>query len=200
MNALLLYRAAALVTLAVVVGAIDSAVRPISLKLQMPAPLPVTKGSPSSPLSNPPAKPVQGAEPAAPAAPVTPPPAPAAVDPEAALNISLAQAKELYDQRTVFLDARHLEEYEQGHVAGALLLNTETFATAGGGEVISMLDREAPIVVYCGGGMCDASKNLVRLLQQSGFMGGRIFHDGYPEWVKAGYPTQTGKPPIGGGS
>lgn len=114
------------------------------------------------------------------------------------INITIAQAKLLHDNRVVFLDARHLNEYEEGHVAGALWLTTESFATPGGGEVMGVLDRDAPVVVYCGGGMCDASKNLVRLLQQAGFMQARIMHDGYPEWVKAGHPTQTGKPPIGG--
>jgi rhodanese-related sulfurtransferase len=202
MESLLLYRAAALVTLGVIAGAIHSAARPISLGLQAPAPYVGPKPVvPEKPVTGTPdgTSAANGSNAAAlPVAPPTPPTA-AAEDPLAALSITLAEAKAFYDQGFMFLDSRYLDEYEKGHVQGALLLNTDTFATPGGGEVIQMLDREAPIVVYCNGGMCDASKNLVRLLQQSGYMGGRIFHDGYPEWVKAGYPTATGKPPVGGG-
>jgi rhodanese-related sulfurtransferase len=209
MASLLLYRAAALITLGVIAGGIHAVVRekPVSLELMAPAPLPKPKGAEAGPVgAEPVEKPVTGTtasgagqEPAVtPVNPVTPtPPADtAAADP---LNVTLALAKELHEQGYVFLDARPLNEYEQGHIAGAFWLNTETFATPGGGEVLAMLDREMPIVVYCQGGMCDASKNLVRMLQQAGYMGGRIFHDGYPAWEKAGYPTAAGKPPIGGG-
>ena len=100
----------------------------------------------------------------------------------------------------MFIDARYLHEYEEGHVEGAFWMPTEQFGTPGGLEVLSLLDSESPIIVYCGGGACDASKNVVRRLQEAGKRGARIMHDGYPAWKDAGHPTATGRPEIGGPS
>jgi len=115
------------------------------------------------------------------------------------LHITVPQAKLLFDNKIAFVDSRHLDEYEAGHVENAFLLSSDDVTGGKGTEVLGFLDKEAPIVVYCNGGMCDASENLVKLLQVMGYKGCRIMTDGYPEWQKAGYPVATGKPMIGGG-
>ncbi len=89
-----------------------------------------------------------------------------------------------------------MEDYEAGHVLDAFQMSTEDF---NGSDVLNYLDKDGPVVVYCSGGQCDASKNLVKLLQLSGFKQARIMEDGYPAWSAAGYPAATGKPVIGGG-
>jgi rhodanese-related sulfurtransferase len=185
MASLLLYRAAALVAAGVIAGAVHSGIVPVMLKPEAPAPIKL----PQAPL-----KPPEAPKDIAP--PANPPPATPAADEMAGLNITLAQAKKLYDAHVPFVDARHAEEYESGHVQDAFQLSTEDF---NGSEVLNYLDRDSPLVVYCSGGACDASKNLVKLLQQAGFKQARIMEDGYPAWEKAGYPTAKGKPVVGGG-
>ena len=98
--------------------------------------------------------------------------------------------------KVLWIDARSQNEYEAGHVQDAFQMSTEDF---NGSEVLNYLDKDGPLVVYCSGGQCDASKNLVKLLQLAGYKQARIMEDGYPAWKQAGYPTATGKPLVGGG-
>lgn len=115
------------------------------------------------------------------------------------LHITVPQAKLLFDNKIAFVDARHLEEYEAGHVDNAFLLSSDDVTGGKGTEVLGYLDKEAPIVVYCNGGACDASENLVKVMQVMGYNGCRILTDGYPAWEKAGYPIAKGRPMVGGG-
>lgn len=146
--------------------------------------------------------------PADPVAPVpipttdgTPAPAAAALG----LEISIAQAKALYDAKAPFVDARLADEYAAGHVADAYHLTADMLTSGKTPEVLSFLDPAAPVVIYCGGGACDASHNVTALLQQLGFTQCHIMTDGYPGWRDAGHPTSTDNPlgaatpiPVGG--
>lgn len=210
MASLLLYRVSTILLAGTIAGAAHSWVRnagdrPISFTLETPAPLNLPLNAdggtrnpnPAATLATPAPTPTPGPTPPGPtpAPPTkTPPPTPATSAVES-INVTLAQAKSLFDLQVPFIDARHEEEYEKGHVTNAFLLSTETF---NGSDVLNYLDRDKPMVVYCSGGACDASKNLVILLQQAGFKQARIMEDGYPGWQQAGYPTATGKPLIGG--
>ena len=123
------------------------------------------------------------------------PPAIAATGP--GLNISIPEALAFFNQGVPFLDARHVEEYAAGHVQNAFYLTADLLIEGKGQEVLSMLDPQSAVVVYCGGGMCDASKNLVNYLQAAGFASCHIMHDGYPAWAAASHPTATGEPEVG---
>jgi rhodanese-related sulfurtransferase len=120
--------------------------------------------------------------------------APAAV---LGLDISIPQAFVLFQQGGImFLDARRKDEFEAGHVDGALLLSTEHFGRGTIPATIGVLDKTQPVVIYCGGGACDASKNLVIMLQNFGFTRFHIMTDGFPAWQAAGHPVATGPSPI----
>jgi rhodanese-related sulfurtransferase len=142
-----------------------------------------------------PVPPARGAESTQTATEVTPEAAPAALG----LEITVAQAADLYNDGAQFLDARSKSDYEKGHVEGSFHLASDTFNTAAGQQTIAMLDRSQVLVVYCGGGACDASHNLVILLQQAGYMRCHVMTDGYPAWQQAGMPVSEGAGPIGGG-
>jgi rhodanese-related sulfurtransferase len=113
------------------------------------------------------------------------------------LDITIPEAVAFFNQGAPFLDARHLEEYTAGHVQNAFYLTADLLIEGKGQEVLSMLDPQSTVVVYCGGGMCDASKNLVNYLQAAGFTRCHIMHDGYPAWSAANHPTATGAPEVG---
>ncbi len=113
-------------------------------------------------------------------------------------EIDLARAKALHDEFRVFLDARPLHQYEQGHIPEAIWLPVDR--VMGNGALIFDVEDEAggldqPIVIYCGGGDCDASHNLAIVLEQAGFTNLLIFVDGYPAWEAGGLNTQVGAPP-----
>lgn len=113
-------------------------------------------------------------------------------------EIDLARAWELYQRGTPFIDARYLEEYEQGHVAGAFWIAASQFMNGGRPAAMDYLDPSAPVVIYCSGGHCDASHNVGEFLGMAGFSQCLIMKDGYAAWAAAGHPVEQGKPEIGG--
>ncbi|MBS0191197.1 MAG: rhodanese-like domain-containing protein [Phycisphaerales bacterium] len=155
----------AIIGLGVTVGAADSWLRPTRLSLEAP-----------------PAEAAQHQNSGA--------PGPA----ELGLMIDAASAKKLFDEGVVFLDARIDEEFAAGHIPQAFHLNSATFGTPAGADAMQALDPSQRIVIYCGGGECDASKNLALLLQGAGYKRTHIFEAGFPEWIKQGYPVEKSKP------
>jgi rhodanese-related sulfurtransferase len=112
------------------------------------------------------------------------------------LGVPLIDAVAHYDNGTaVFADARPLEIFKDGHIAGAYHLDVELFRQ-GRPDVLDLLPTDMPIIVYCGGGECDASKIVKRLLNSHGFADVLIFEEGYPAWQAAGYPVETGEPAL----
>lgn len=180
-------RLAILTLIGVGAGTVHSYIRPVVVRPKAPPPpvsitVPETPGGQAStPDTNP------GASSAA--APITPP-APQGLG----LEISVAQAFDLYQQGRPFLDSRNLADYTKSHVEGAFWLPAEAFS---GGKVpaaLNYLDPSLEVVIYCSGGHCDASHNLAILLQQAGFARCHIMTDGLPGWVSAGHAVAAGAP------
>ncbi len=128
MASTLLYRACALVVVGIVAGAVHSGVVPVKLHPDAPAPDSLANtqtsrqgGRRNSPSTNTPEKPTSSSSARA----------CRAVDEMAGLNITLAQAKSLYDAHVPFVDARHMEDYETGQcVQDAFQMSTERTSMA----------------------------------------------------------------------
>lgn len=98
-------------------------------------------------------------------------------------------AKIFYNDDTLFVDARSKEDYESGHIPGAISLPVGQFDE----QIESFLNRyppDQPIVTYCSGRTCEDSHHLARLLSDVGFSEVRIFIDGFPGWQAEGYPIE----------
>lgn len=80
------------------------------------------------------------------------------------------------------LDVRPEEEYEAGHLPGAINIPTDKLE-----QLLDRLPRDGEIVAYCRGPYCVLSQEAVRLLRQHGFRV-RRYAEGYPEWRAAGRP------------
>lgn len=110
-------------------------------------------------------------------------------DPEEFEPIERAELVRRIEAGTVVLiDVRPSEEFEQGHIAGAVsvpLAEIKTWA------------REAPkrkqIVAYCRGPYCVYAVQAVTELQKRGLRAVRA-EDGVAEWRAAGLSVETGKP------
>lgn len=115
-------------------------------------------------------------------------------------EISTEDAFALWEQQlATFLDARSLEDFEAGHIADAYYLPYDELASGQIPEVVDFaLSPDQPVVIYCSGGECDASHNAAALLQPMGFVTLHIYVDGYPGWVDAGHPIETGPDPFHG--
>jgi rhodanese-related sulfurtransferase/DNA-binding transcriptional ArsR family regulator len=93
-------------------------------------------------------------------------------------------ARQLRSKKMVVLDVRPAPEYRAGHIPGARSVPiTELEA------MLDTLPRDAHVVAYCRGPYCVYADDAVRELSQRGYTAARL-QDGYPEWVKAGLPTE----------
>ena len=130
-----------------------------------------------------------------------PPPVPPPVAPSADGTPAPATNAMLLEDLVVFfeagngflIDARPIDQYREGHIPGAFHIDVDAFRQ-GRPEVLDFLPTDAEIVIYCGGGECDASHMVERMLQSHGYTNLKIFEPGYPAWEKAGQPVEKGDP------
>ena len=93
------------------------------------------------------------------------------------------------DGGVIVLDVRPREEYEAGHIPGAISIPLADLK----GRMAS-LPRGAEIVAYCRGPYCVLAPQALELLRREGFTARRL-EDGFPEWRRAGLPRATGGSP-----
>ena len=102
-------------------------------------------------------------------------------------GIDQVTADELADRlrsgRVVVLDVRPASEYAAGHIAGARSVPIDDLDTA-----VEELPRSREVIAYCRGPYCVYADDAVRLLRERGFRARRL-DSGYPEWQRAGLPT-----------
>lgn len=185
-----LYRTCTIAFLGVVAGGVHSLIVPIALvpapppKLDLPATSPSTQPQTASHAGSP-ASASSGTSPAA----NTP-----ATTPMADGDITLAQARALYEQNVMFVDARSLAEFTESHVEGAVHLPLEALEGGARPDALAVLDPSAKIVIYCGGGDCHASHDVAIRLNALGFASCYVLKEGFPAWKAAGYEVVGGAP------
>ena len=99
-------------------------------------------------------------------------------------------ARKLYDSGDyIFVDARSPEDYEEGHIKGAVSLPVGQFEE----KIAAFLERyppEASIVTYCSGRTCLDSHHLAESLMEFGYDKISVFIDGFPGWEAEGHPIE----------
>ncbi|MBI1290004.1 hypothetical protein GC173_02000 [bacterium] len=111
-------------------------------------------------------------------------------------GITLEDTRAAFESgESFFVDARPIAQYAEGHIPGALHIDVEMFRQ-GRPEALDFLPTDAHIVIYCGGGECDASHMVERMMQSHGYQNLKIFEAGFPAWEKAEYPVETGEPTL----
>jgi rhodanese-related sulfurtransferase len=86
----------------------------------------------------------------------------------------------------VILDVRPTEEYDAGHIPGAVSIPADQLS-----ERLAELPTDAEIVAYCRGAYCVLAHEAVRLLTAHGRRAVRLA-DGMLEWRLAELPVQAG--------
>ncbi len=89
----------------------------------------------------------------------------------------------------VLLDLRPRDEYEAGHIPGAVSIPLEDL-----GEHLALLPAGAEIVAYCRGPYCVMAPRGIALLRRHGYRVRRL-EDGVGEWRLAGFAVATGPEP-----
>jgi rhodanese-related sulfurtransferase/DNA-binding transcriptional ArsR family regulator len=93
--------------------------------------------------------------------------------------------------RVLVIDVRPRQEYEAGHIAGALSVPVDEL-----GKRLASLPVRKDIVAYCRGPYCVMAYDAVAKLRASGRRARRLA-DGFPEWRAAGLPVEAAS---GGGA
>lgn len=93
--------------------------------------------------------------------------------------VSVEEAKNILAEEpgAVFLDVRTPEEFEEGHIEGAVNINffDEDFK-----EQVEALDKEKPVYIYCRSG--NRSQKAGKILSQMGFEKVYDIGAGYINW------------------
>jgi rhodanese-related sulfurtransferase len=86
----------------------------------------------------------------------------------------------------IILDVRPTEEFEAGHIRGAVSVPLGELE-----ERMAGLPRGTEIVAYCRGPYCVLAPQALEMLRRRGFRA-RRFAAGFPEWRRAGLPVTSG--------
>ena len=105
-------------------------------------------------------------------------------------EITLAEAKFLWEKGALFIDPRPLFSYAEGHIPGAFQCSPAEIEWK-----IGEIRRRAQgkkVVICCEDVLCSQGKEMVKLLAKEGMKGVRIFKGGFEEGREAGYPEERG--------
>ena len=104
--------------------------------------------------------------------------------------IEFASAKQLYDEKNaVFIDARNAQEYEAGHISGAINVPDREFLM---GEIDPgkiLPNKDSVLITYCDGGECELALDVAKGLSERGYTDVFVLVEGYQGWEAAGYPV-----------
>lgn len=93
----------------------------------------------------------------------------------------------------VFLDAREAEDFELGHIQGALSLSA--FAFAQEFPALKAKLEGKTVITYCDGEHCKLSQDLADQLTAHGIPNVFVLKNGWSLWRQEGLPTATGREP-----
>ena len=88
---------------------------------------------------------------------------------------------------TLVIDVRPPEEYEAGHIPGAVNIPLKILP-----QRLADFPHRKEVVAYCRGPYCMLAVEAVKRLRRRGFRARRL-EDGFPEWKAEGRPVAVGK-------
>jgi len=106
--------------------------------------------------------------------------------------IGLAAARSFIESKTgPVLDARPPEQYDQGHLPGAIncfVYELEQYLP----RVFQQIAPDTPVMLYCSAEDCEDSRFLAQSLKELGFKRLYIYKGGYDQWRQEGLPLVKG--------
>ncbi len=106
--------------------------------------------------------------------------------------VDLDEARRLVESGATVIDARRKDEYDEGHIPGAMLFDYYDMGTYRD-RVLAVISNEFEIMVYCSEPTCDDSELLAKELYALGFTKLLVFKGGFEEWSAAGLPVERGE-------
>ena len=100
-------------------------------------------------------------------------------------KITTDEAEDLINKGVTFVDVRTEEEFQDGHVPGAINIPVDKLATK-----LKSLPKNKEYVAYCRGPFCVFADDAVQLLFKKGYRAKRL-EEGFPDWKLRGLPVET---------
>ena len=111
--------------------------------------------------------------------------------PEGVAEIKTAELVALLgkDPKVFLVDSRPAARYNQAHLPGAHSIPQAKLEK----EKTKVLpaDKNTPLVFYCGGVTCPFSPASATIAKDLGYTNVMVYHEGEPEWTKAGLPAYS---------
>ena len=106
--------------------------------------------------------------------------------------IDIDEASKIFQAgNAIFIDARHDDEFKEGHIKGALCLPLKRLEEKP--NLIQGFAKDTLIVTYCSGAECDQSFNLGEKLAAMGFRNVKVFFAGWVDWQQRHLPVEQGE-------
>ncbi len=96
----------------------------------------------------------------------------------------------LTEGRTLFIDTRYDDEFEQAHIKNAKNLP----GNATREEIMKFFEsvpKDQHIVTYCGSPACNSSRRLAGFLTYLGYKKVLIYQEGFKEWETMNFPIEN---------
>ncbi len=107
-------------------------------------------------------------------------------EPLAEDEVSMAVIAGKWHDDVFWIDARVAEQFEAGHVPGAISLNEQNFDSALFDHIEMLQDLQKPVVIYCGTEKCQASRRIKsELLKRVPLENVFILKGGWQAWQQA---------------
>ena len=110
---------------------------------------------------------------------------------ESGSYLTIEQTRTLLNEgRSLFIDTRYKNEYEQGHLKSAKNLPANTPRE----ELMNYLKsvpKDQQIVIYCSSPSCNSSKRLAGFLTYLGYQKVLIYLEGFKEWEAQNFPIEN---------
>ncbi len=105
---------------------------------------------------------------------------------------TLEQAILLFkNKEALFVDARYPDDYNKGHIPGAINLPSDMFDEYYP-MVSDQIGIDQPVLIYCSGPGCDLGANLAATLKDMSYTRIMHFGGGFPAWQDGGHPVEGG--------
>ena len=96
----------------------------------------------------------------------------------------------LVDSSALIVDSRPRAQFAAGHIPGARNLDAPAAQQVAAMQKLVNGDKSKPVVLYCNGPFCGASRTLSAQLVDAGFTNVRRYQLGIPVWRALGGPTE----------
>tara|TARA_B110000467_G_C18275851_1_gene455315 strand:- start:361 stop:846 length:486 start_codon:yes stop_codon:yes gene_type:complete len=109
------------------------------------------------------------------------------IDDQGIKEVSFEIAQDLFEKKTLFIDARAKEYYLDGHIPGAICFDDFDSLSM---KINNRIQNNEFFVVYCSDDDCGSSEDLSYQLLDEGFTNIYLFKGGWKQWTDNSMPIQ----------